>query len=374
MRVVIIDDIKSTGETLSKMLSEMPAVQVEGVFNNTAIAYNFLKTEPVDVIIIDINIPEENGIAFAKRVRELTPSLMIIIISATNDYALEAFDIYALDYIVKPVSRERLERTINRIREILNVISGCRHCGIKYRLYAYCLGDFTLRSADGEAIRLQSSKSEELLAFLLFNRGKAVDKWRIIEELFAEMPIYNAETYLNTTTYKLRKALEPYGMKDAVICRNGSYKIDIEKIYVDFIDFQNRIRVSTPIDMSSLKEALELESLYAGELFGDKDYFWLRTDRERLFLAYWSFAKQLSKKLVESGKHTLALELLKRIEDHDPYDEEVNTLLMKVYAALRDRISMKRQYERYVGLVYKELGIVPEDSFKRFYDGLKESL
>ncbi len=374
MRLVIINDIKSMGDTLSKMLSEMPAVQVEGVFDNSISAYNFLKAEPVDIIIIDINMPGENGLTFVKQIRELMPTIIIIIISATSDYALEAFEIYAFDYIVKPVSRVRLEKTINRIREILNLLSDCRYCGMKYQLYAYCLGDFTLRSPTGEVIRLQSSKSEELMAFLIYNKGKAVDKWRIIEELFTEMPIYNAETYLNTTTYKLRKSLEPYGMKDAVICRNGSYKIDMDKIYVDFLDFKNRIRDCTPIDMSNLKEALELENLYSGQLFGDKDYSWLRTDRERLFLAYWSYAKQLSKKLVEYGKHTLALELLKRIEEHDPYDEEVNILLMRVYAALKDRISMKRQYERYIGLVHQELGILPEDSFKRFYDGLRESL
>ncbi len=374
MKVILVDDDKSTLLIMKKMISKILNIELVGSFQRTVEAYRFLKNNKVDVAFVDINLPEENGLDFARRVKEEAADTAVIFLTAHKEYALEAFEVQAFDYIVKPISQARLESTIQRMKQ--RYLFPC-HTKINMdspRLYAYCLGAIEVVGEDNRIVHFSSSKSIELLAYLLAKNGRFVSKWSVIEDVFRGMPPQNAETYLNTTVYKLRKALEAHGMKSAIISHNESYKIDINDIYVDFIDFESRVTSFFGFNISNQEEALNTEKLFAGELFGEKDYYWALPQKERLSEVYWSFAKRLVHYLLDGNQLTVALQILKKLVYLNELDEEVSCLLMRIYAAQKDRLSLERQYERYKKVLRRELGILPENATINLYLSLTKSI
>ncbi|MBU3144875.1 response regulator [Clostridium sp. CF012] len=374
MKVILIDDEKSMLLIMKKMISKVPEIEIAGAFQSSAQAYKFIKENRVDIAFIDIKMPEESGLDLARRIVSEFERIDIVFLTSHKEYALEAFDVHAVDYIVKPVSQERLEHTIKRIKERLIFPLPYSYGGASVKLSVYCLGGLDIRGVDGGSVKLTSSKSLELLAYLLLNKGEFVSKWRVMEDVFGEMSPHNAETYLNTTIYKLRKALLHHEMKAAVISVNESYRIDIKDIYIDFIDFDNRVNALCIINESNLEDAIKTEKLFGGQLFGDKDYHWSLPEKERLSEVHWDFVKKLGNYLLKNNSLTISLQIFKKMAIRNELDEEVNCLLMRVYAAKRDRISLIKQYNRYTKVLQRELEVTPASNTAKLYAELRKSL
>lgn len=114
MKVILIDDEKAMHLIMKRMLAKMSDIEVVGCFIETKEAYAYLTTHEVDLVFVDISMPRENGLEFAERVRESGRETKIVFITSHKEYALSAFDVYAFDYIVKPVVQERLHKTVER--------------------------------------------------------------------------------------------------------------------------------------------------------------------------------------------------------------------------------------------------------------------
>ncbi|GGH82597.1 DNA-binding NarL/FixJ family response regulator [Pullulanibacillus pueri] len=117
MKVVTIDDEKAMHLIMKRMIAEIDNVDIVGSFQRTSEAFSFLQNNLVDLVFVDINIPRENGLDFAKRLRELDERMKIVFVTSYKEYALSAFDVYAFDYIVKPLTKQRLNQTIKRALE-----------------------------------------------------------------------------------------------------------------------------------------------------------------------------------------------------------------------------------------------------------------
>jgi DNA-binding NarL/FixJ family response regulator len=114
MKVVIVDDEIAMHLIMKRMLNKIEKVEILGSFQETAAAFSFFKDNTVDLAFIDISMPRENGLDFARRLRESNKQVKLVFVTSHKEYALPAFDVYAYDYIVKPISKERLIKTIDR--------------------------------------------------------------------------------------------------------------------------------------------------------------------------------------------------------------------------------------------------------------------
>lgn len=257
MKVILIDDDKATLFILNKMLAKIPRMEVIGEFLNTGAAYHFLKHNPVDMAFVDIKMPEESGLDFAWRSLAEFPDLYVVFLTAYKDYAVEAFEVQAFDYIVKPIQLERLERTViralHRKASEISSLNTVEHANV---LSVYCLGGLDLRNSNDDFVIINSSKGQELFAYLLINREKLTSKWRIMEDVFHGMSPQNAETYLNTTVYKLRKVLEQFEKRSAIVLSNESYIMETKGFYIDFIEFENKVCTLKSITEANLVRSL----------------------------------------------------------------------------------------------------------------------
>ena len=113
---IIIDDEPLSRDVLRKYIGELKDLILLAECPNAFEANEFLNTEQVDLLFLDINMPGLSGISFA---RSLTVSPLIIFTTAYPEYAVEGFELNALDYLVKPYSFERFLKAVNRANERL---------------------------------------------------------------------------------------------------------------------------------------------------------------------------------------------------------------------------------------------------------------
>lgn len=114
---LIIDDEPLSQEVIIDYVNACPELKLAGVCKDALEAGEFLKDGKVDLLFLDINMPRLSGIGFVKSLKE--PPLFIII-TAYPEYALDGFEVDAVDYLLKPVSFERFRASINRVLDRLS--------------------------------------------------------------------------------------------------------------------------------------------------------------------------------------------------------------------------------------------------------------
>lgn len=369
MKVVVIDDERAMQLIMQNMLAKIAGVDVAGVFGETASAESFMAGHEVHLVFVDIQLPNESGIAFARRLAESGRDVHVVFVTSHKEYALEAFEVYALDYLVKPVSPERLAKTVRRAMA-MQPPQDAPDGGESRPLVIQGLGGLFARSKQGGAIRWRTNKCAELFAFLLLNRGRSVSRERVIADVFAGMPEKNAVSYLNTTVYQLRKTLEPHGLKYSIRSENGGYRLELAEADIDFIILEQRLKAFKTIDGSNLEAAREAETLYTGDLFGERACLWSLHESERLARLYESFSLKLAAAMLRENDAASAIVLLKKLMQRNELNEEALGLLLTACAAQRDKQALEKHYGRYIGKLRKELGIGPSRELSALYADL----
>lgn len=141
---IIIDDESIAREIIETHLSKIPGIKIIGSHNNAIDALNGLRNHPVDLVFLDINMPEISGISFAKSIDK---NIKIIFTTAYREYALEGFELQAVDYLLKPISYARLLKAVNNYFERYQDIN---FNGLKYPTNT----DFIFVRADRRMVKI----------------------------------------------------------------------------------------------------------------------------------------------------------------------------------------------------------------------------
>jgi two-component system response regulator AlgR len=119
LNILIIDDEQPARDRLRRLLSGMPRFEVAGEAASSAEALERIRELSPDILLLDISMPGMSGMALARVLREGSASPAIIFCTAYQDQALNAFEVEAVDYLVKPVRAERLEKSLDKARRFL---------------------------------------------------------------------------------------------------------------------------------------------------------------------------------------------------------------------------------------------------------------
>lgn len=114
---LIIDDESIAREVIATHLSKIENINVIAQCSNAIEAFNHISNHIIDLVFLDINMPEITGIAFAKSINK---NIKVIFTTAYRDYAVEGFELQAVDYLLKPISFERLLKAVNTYFEVYN--------------------------------------------------------------------------------------------------------------------------------------------------------------------------------------------------------------------------------------------------------------
>ncbi|KAA5973119.1 LytTR family DNA-binding domain-containing protein [Pantoea sp. M_9] len=115
MKAIIVEDEFLARQELSWMIQQHSQITVEASFDDGLDVLKYLQTHRVDVIFLDINIPSLDGMLLAQNIHQFTHKPLIVFITAWKDYAVEAFELDAFDYILKPYHEARIITMLNKL-------------------------------------------------------------------------------------------------------------------------------------------------------------------------------------------------------------------------------------------------------------------
>lgn len=108
---IIVDDEPIARDILKKHLEKIDSINLVAQCKNAVEAFNIINSENIDLIFLDINMPEISGLSFAKSINS---NIKIIFTTAYREYAIDGFDLNAVDYLLKPISFTRLQQAVNK--------------------------------------------------------------------------------------------------------------------------------------------------------------------------------------------------------------------------------------------------------------------
>lgn len=111
MNCIIIDDEPLARAEMRSLISEVSETEIVGEFSNAHTPLDFLKTKQVDLIFLDIEMPLVSGLEFAQM---LPKQSLIIFTTAYSQYALKSYELDAIDYLLKPIEKNRLDKAIKK--------------------------------------------------------------------------------------------------------------------------------------------------------------------------------------------------------------------------------------------------------------------
>ncbi len=111
IKCIVVDDEPVARDILEKHLAKIDAIDVVASCKSAIDAFNIISKENIDLVFLDINMPSVSGLSFAKSINK---DIRIIFTTAYREYAIDGFNLNAVDYLLKPVSFERLFQSVNR--------------------------------------------------------------------------------------------------------------------------------------------------------------------------------------------------------------------------------------------------------------------
>lgn len=227
----MVDDDPVMKEHMDKELQAMPQIEFLSYFEKPEEALAFAGINQVELAVLDIAMPDMNGIELSKRLRKINPDMAVIFLTAYEEFAMEAIKNRATGYVLKPYSKEDLSYAIETA-----VLLSKRN---ERKIYARTFGNFDL-FVDGKAIMFKSAKAKELLAFLVDRQGGTVSTGQIIATLWEDRPKDEATQNLCSKIAKtLQEELDQNGIGDILIQSRGVKRVDADKFACDLYELLN---------------------------------------------------------------------------------------------------------------------------------------
>lgn len=362
LKAFIVDDDPPSVKIIEYFLKTYDMIEIAGTFTDPITALEKFEIIQPQLVFLDINMSGMNGMEAAEKIMGINPETDIIFTTAYDYFAVDAFEINAADFLVKPIIKARFDKCVDRLLR-----KNVREHPNK-RLYINCFGKFRIYLQNEEPIKWRTEKSKELAALLIYNNGRELTRDEIIEHLWPDTDIERAIRYLHNSIYYIRKSLESYSIDRADLKISGSYSIvsgaDVQN---DFRDF-SKVLGNVEKDTAALEALLSLSS---SDFMEGEDWSWAIVERERIDEKCLDTAIRLSSIYIKTKEYDKAEELLKQSYSKNPYDERITTLLMKLYINANQKIKAMLHFNAYSELIRTELGIHPGKFIKELINSIK---
>lgn len=119
-KIIVVEDHDDSMDIMIRFLENIPEIKVVNKATDGEDFIEKVKSGSPDIVLIDINLPKLNGITATKECLKYQPHLKIIFVTAYEQYAIDAFDVSAIDYVTKPISFSRLVKALDKAKKAVN--------------------------------------------------------------------------------------------------------------------------------------------------------------------------------------------------------------------------------------------------------------
>lgn len=342
IRTIVVDDEWYNLEEICDCIRETGFMSVDSRCRDAAEALREADRVLPQAAFIDIELPGMDGLTLAEKLLEKYPELKIVFITGWNQYAVAAFELNALDYIMKPLSRARFQKMALRLKNQLDPAETVRPGTLTIR----CFGGFEV-VVNGSPVIWERIKAEELFAFLLVHHDSLVNKDVILENLWPDHERAKSLTILQTAVCKIRNIFSGCSGTVKLTYADNKYGLFLPEADCDYIQADSalaRFRNSSPETFGAVESACDA---FGKDLFAGCGYLWSEEVGEDLRLRFKSALRKIFAFYREQPDEARSLEALRLLARLSPDTESDQKLYLgALHAAGMDSEAAK--YEKWL--------------------------
>jgi two-component system LytT family response regulator len=362
---MVVDDEPLLAESLGNILSDYE-FELVGSFSNPCEALDKIGPLKPDVLFLDIEMPELNGLELAERAQSAGYEGEVVFITAYNQYAVEAFSVNALDYLLKPIIEKDLERTVFRLRKRLGN-TRLNHEQQVHFLNITMFGPFSALREEGHPIHWITTKCAELFAFLLLQKGNEVRKESLMDIIFPDKTISRLNTTLRENGVPLSVVSTGKGYQ---LRKDSLLKLDVDAFHLEALEHDADV-----MDATSARRYERVLTQYRGMLLENYEGEWCEIYRTRFHLYFVSAMKALIQYYIKMDTEYLKiLSLIATLTKYEPYDDAAHGWAMQFRYRLTGKQDVQAYYNQYKDLLGRELGEKPGEKLNKLYEELMENI
>ena len=235
LNVLCVDDEQQALQSALALCGAIPEISSVRGFSCAREALNHLARNACDLALLDIGLPDMDGITLARKIREIRPGTEIVFVTGSGRYAVDAWAIHARGYVIKPLTPERLREEVDCVLALTRPAKA--QAAPPAHIEVRTFGNFDVL-VDGEPVHFQRAKAKELLALLVERQGQSVTReeaWRVLwEDKPYDRP---AQKQLDVILRSLRATLEEHGVGELLVMQRGAVSINPRLISCDMYRF-----------------------------------------------------------------------------------------------------------------------------------------
>lgn len=229
MRIMIVDDEKYAMKQLCSVVEQAaPGAEII-CFDECDNAVAEAKNKNYDVVFLDIQMPEKDGLVLAKELKDIYKDINIVFVTGYSQYALDALKIHCSGYVLKPAQKEDIEDALANLRT-----------PIKYndnKLRVQCFGNFEVFYNE-KPVEFERNKAKEIFAYLIDRRGAAATTGELCGILWEEKSAdESSKHYFRNLIASLKKSLKICGAEDVFIYKRNYFAVNAENIECDYYKY-----------------------------------------------------------------------------------------------------------------------------------------
>lgn len=371
MRIVIVDDEHLPLTRLKTLLekSSIPEIEIVGEYTNSLEVIAQIQSLQPDVVFLDIVMPHMDGLMLGEKIQEMSPNVEIVFTTGFDQYAIDAFNLHAIDYLLKPVQKPRLHKALERLQRIIKKNPPITTKQKSIRL----LGGLKVVAPDGnvQSIKWRTSKAKELFAYMLSHHNEMIYRDTILELFWPESDLDRASKQLYTAIYTIRQTLKKYGLDGVKISSpllNSGYKLSIEDVVIDVEQWLAQLKSLSLLEQGTIEEHERVFQAYTGDYLGDSGYIWSEGEKERLRRLWLHQAQQLSEFYIKNENYQAAVRVQEKVQLFSPNEEDSYFTLMKLYHVLKNASAVREQYWLLKKMLQEQLAEEPNKEIVKWYD------
>lgn len=386
INVILVDDEQPALNVLDKLIARHTKLNVLRMIYNPYEVMEAVRQLKPDAVFLDIDLPDLSGMELARQLGVMDDPPAVVFVTAYSQYALQAFRVNAIDYLLKPINPQDIVALADKLERRFRSAARPKPLQPEIEPIActvVCFGTLKVIGVrQSEPLRFPTAKVAELFAYLLVNRHKMSSKWALCEQLWPNWEPEKAEQNLHTSIFRLRKKLGEHGVRFALDSQRGSYRLILNES-CDYTMFDDTLphlpdwsaeNMHTSEKDGSFADPDRLEPLlrlYKGPLFDGMDFEWGFAESERLRRKYVQWTVFAGRQLLVRRQFARGCELLRLLLQISPYEEEGHRLLLETLLAAGDRAAFAEHYELLKQLYMRDLGLKPNEELEKMYLSIK---
>ena len=374
LKAILIDDDELSLQFLQHALfAHSELVEVIGSYTDVHEALEAVSRIPVDLVMLDIEMPEISGLDLAQELTSRRENLSIVFVTAHAQYALEAFRANAVDYVVKPYTPGEIARVLlkiqNRLRLFATDVQRPLIESKPNRIQTSgCLAIYAGGST--QPIRLTETIAE-LFTYLICHRETRISKWVLCELFWPDQDPDQSMHSLYTAVYRLKKMLKDSAFPFDLLSHHGFYQVALWDCHVDFEAVKKLAALDQPVTEAQVSVYESVIAEFPSTFLEVHDFGWALPFTERIENDYKKIGLRLLQRYRANRQFPEATALCNRLEKRFPYDDDVQSAILQILADQEEDAQVKAQYEKYRKRLLQDLGSTPSVQFIRsFYQML----